>query len=150
MRRLSRASLWTLTRKRTGSRDTEITAFAVMPSVPSPRPVVTTVTPDGKRLIASRRASGRASRVSQPCLFRSCSPSAGNSFSFVEVARPRVPSTLLRAGFFDKAFPHAQLLGPPAFDSLPVRSIPAAPGSAEEAVVVDAVEYEGLGSGKQG
>src|SRR3712207_2596630 len=85
MRRLSRASLWMLTRKSNGSRDTEITAFAVMPSVSSPRPVVTTVTPDGKRLIASRRASGPASRVSQPCLFRSCSPSVGNTVSFVEV-----------------------------------------------------------------
>src|SRR5215203_402345 len=56
MRSFSRASLWTLTRKSKGSRETEITAFAVMPSVLSPRPVVTTATPVGKRLIASRRA----------------------------------------------------------------------------------------------
>jgi hypothetical protein len=53
-------------------------------------------------------------------------------------------------GFFDKAFSHAKLLGPPAFDGLPVRSVPAAPGSAEAAAVVDTVEYEGFGSREQG
>src|SRR5919112_398738 len=150
MRRLSRASLWMLTRKSTGSRDTEITAFAVMPSVPLPYPVVTTVTPDGKRLIASRRASDAASRVSQPCFFSSCSPSAGNSVSFVEVGAQKTPSTLLRVGFFGKAFSHAKLIGPPALYGFPVRSVPAAPGSAEEAAVVNAVEDEGLGPGEQG
>src|SRR3712207_3757116 len=99
-----------LTRKSTGSRDTEITAFAVIPSVLSPCPVVTTVTPDGKRLIASRRASGPVSRVSQPYLFRSCSPSAGNSVSFVEVDESdRYATTrgVFRQGVLSRGAPRA-------------------------------------------
>jgi hypothetical protein len=60
MRGLRRASLWTLTRKRGGSRETETTAFAVMPSARSSRPEVTTVTPVGKRRIAFLKASALA------------------------------------------------------------------------------------------
>ena len=81
MRWLSRAPLWTLTRKSKGSKETETTAFAVMPSAASPRPVVTTVTPVGKRLIAARKAEASASRVCQPCFFGSCSLSADNAIS---------------------------------------------------------------------
>src|SRR5829696_9254676 len=65
MRGLRRASLWTLTRKSKGSRETEITAFAVMPSAYSSHPLVTTVTPVGKWLIAPLRASASAESISQ-------------------------------------------------------------------------------------
>src|SRR3712207_4537225 len=123
MRLFRRASLCTLTRRSRGSRETEITAFAVMPSVLSPRPVVTTVTPVGRRLIASRRAGAPASRVFQPYFFRfSCSPSAGNTASFL--VRSRTDRTLLRAWFFHKALLHPKLLGPPPPDRLPVRAVP--------------------------
>src|ERR671932_97903 len=149
MRRLRRASLWTLTRKSSGSRETEITAFAVMPSMLSSRPVVTTVTPVGKRLIAARKASGSASRVFQPCFLRSCSLSADNYASFSGVMRTRASCTLLRAGCFHKAFSHSQLLGPPAPDRLPVGPVPAAPEPAVEAAVVDVVEDARLCPGEQ-
>src|ERR671920_2212546 len=117
MRLFRRASLCTLTRKSRGSRETEITALAVMPSVLSPHPVVTTVTPVGKRLIVSRRAGAPASRVSQPYFFRfSCFPSAGNAASFFQWSR--ADRTLLRAWFFHKALLHPKLLWPPTPDRL--------------------------------
>src|ERR687893_285912 len=76
MRGFRRASLWTLTRKSSGSRETEITAFAVMPSTFSSLPLVTTVTPVGKWVIALRRASASASLTSQG-YSRSFTPSGG-------------------------------------------------------------------------
>src|SRR5215217_4204337 len=73
MRGFRRASLCTLTRKSGGSRETEITAFAVMPSTFSTRPLVTTVTPVGKWLITLRKAS--ASLTSQGYSFAPLGPS---------------------------------------------------------------------------
>src|SRR5215210_6131190 len=125
MRLFRRASLCTLTRKSRGSRETEITALAVMPSVLSPHPVVTTVTPVGKGLIVSRRAGAPASRVSNR--------TSSDSLAFPQPATPllswqwsRADRTLLRAWFFHKALLHPKHLSPPTPDRLPVRAVPAA------------------------
>src|SRR5829696_4391385 len=141
MRWLSRASLWMLTKRSKGFKETEITAFAVMPSTRSLRPVVTTVTPVGKRLIATRTADASGPRVSQPCFSRSC-PSADNAISFVGLPCMSDARRLLRVGSAHKAFSHTKLLRPPALDRLPVGAVPAALHKAVPPAVVEIVEDE--------
>src|SRR5215216_5152817 len=133
MRGLMRASLWTLTRKSRGSRETEITAFAVMPSTFSFLPLVTTVTPVGKWLIALLRAPAPSPMTSQEYP-RSFVPSAG-------ILAPSGGPNLLQATTI-----HAQLFGPPAPDHLPVRAVP----TAETLAVMDVVYDDVLRAGEPG
>src|SRR3712207_349042 len=111
MRGFRRASLWTLTRKSSGSKETEIRAFAVMPSVRSSRPEVTTVTPVGKRRIAPLKASPLGSRTSHPCSSVPREPSAGILASLHDALHlaPRLLCTVLP----HKGVARAQLFGPP-------------------------------------
>src|SRR3954452_1152273 len=110
MRGLTRASLWTLTRNSSGSRETEITAFAVMPSTFSSCPLVSTVTPVGKWPIALRKASASAPMTSQEYP-PSLGPLAG-------ILAPSGGSNPVKATI------HRDLFGPPAPDRLPVRAVP--------------------------
>src|SRR5918997_2061712 len=144
MRGFRRASLWTLTRKSSGLRETEIRAFAVMPSVRSSRPEVTTVTPVGKRRIAPLRESPLGSRSSHPCSSVPCGPSAGIFPPLHAV--PNMASRLPGMMLLRKRVARAQLLGPPPLDRLPVGTIP----PAEILAVVEVVEDERLRAGEQG
>src|SRR5215213_3302224 len=132
MRGLMRATLWTLTRKSSGSRETEITAFAVMPSTFSSFPLVTTVTPVGKWLIAPRKASASAPITSQQYPF-SLAPSAG-------ILTPSAGPDLLETATL------TQLSRPPAHDRLSVRPVP----ETHAPVVIDPVDEDVLRAGKQG
>src|SRR5918997_1347001 len=133
MRGFRRASLWTLTRKSSGSRETEIRAFAVMPSDRSSRPEVTTVTPVGKRRIASLRVSAVGSRTSHPCSSAPRGSSAG-IFAPLHAAVHLAPSVLCTVLLY-KGATRAQFVWPPP----PVRP-----------AVVEVVEDERLRAGEQG
>src|SRR5687767_6160957 len=122
MRGLRRASLWTLTRKSNGSKETEISAFAVMPSVRSSRPEVTTVTPVGKRRIASLRAPALGSRTSHPYSSVPRDPSAGILTSPHAVSH--LTSRLLCTVLLHKGTARAQFVGPPPLERLPVGAVP--------------------------
>src|SRR3712207_2489672 len=141
MRGLRRASLWTLTRKSSGSRETEITALAVMPLTLSSRPLVTTVTPVGKWRIAPRKASASASLTSQG-YSRSFTPSGGihalsGRWNALEVTTRS--SSPYRASC-------SQLPGPPSAYRLLVRAVP----TAETLVMIDAIHDHALRAGEHG
>src|SRR5918997_1804794 len=144
MRGFRRASLWTLTRKSNGFRETEISAFAVMPSVRSSRPEVTTVTPVGKRRIAPLNASALGSRTSHPCSSAPRDSSAGTLIPLH--AAPHLAPRLLCMVLLYKGAARAQFLRPPALDRLPVGAVPPPVGVAVEEVVED----EGLRTRQQG
>src|SRR5919202_4275135 len=122
MRGFRRAPLWTLTRKSSGSSETEISAFAVMPSARSSRPEVTTLTPVGKRRIAPLRASAVGSTTSHPCSSAPREPSAGTLAPLHAASHPA--RRLLCTVLLYKRATRAQALGPPPLDRLAVRAVP--------------------------
>src|ERR687894_264642 len=144
IRGFRRASLWTLTRKSSGSRETEIRAFAVMPSARSSRPEVTTVTPVGKRRIAPFRVSALGSRTSHPCSSVPRDPSAG-TLTPLQQAAPHPAPSLLCAALSHKGAARAQLFGPPPLDRLSVGAVP----PSVELAVVEVVDDERLRAGEQ-